>query len=74
MSGEVGNSGTVPYVDGLTELQAIAAAAGFTDYAQLSTVALLRREPSGTWRGYSLALDSTITVDDPRPRSRTSTS
>src|SRR5262245_36989353 len=46
-------------------LQAIAAAGGFTDSAQPSTVALLGRGPSGTWRSYTLALDETIWAVDP---------
>ena len=65
VAGEVGKSGNVPYTDGLTALQAIAAAGGFTDNAEPSTVALLRRDPDGSWRGYSLALEATIAAADP---------
>lgn len=65
VGGEVGEPATVPYVDGLTVLQAIASVGGFTDSAEPSTVALLRRDANGVWQGYVLALDKTIAADDP---------
>ena len=65
VAGEVGKSGNVPYTDGLTALQAIAASGGFTDNAEPTTVALLRRDGEGRWQGFSLALSDVVDGDDP---------
>ena len=56
-------AGAVPFGDGLTALQAIAAAGGMNELARRSNVVLIRRE-SGTWKGYTLDLRPVFEGED----------
>jgi protein involved in polysaccharide export with SLBB domain len=59
----VAKSAAIPYGDGLTAFQAIAAAGGMNDMARRSDVVLIRRE--GTeWKGYTLDLRTPVTGED----------
>ena len=53
----------VPFGDGLTALQAIAAAGGMNELARRSNVVLIRRE-SGTWKGYTMDLRKPLEGED----------
>jgi protein involved in polysaccharide export with SLBB domain len=53
----------VPFGDGLTALQAIAAAGGMNTLARRSNVVLIRRE-SGVWKGYTLDLREAFEGED----------
>lgn len=65
VGGAVGKPAGVPFADGLTALQAVHAVGGFTDEAEPTTVALLRRGADGQWRGYALDLTRAISGEDP---------
>jgi polysaccharide export outer membrane protein len=59
VAGEVSKPAAEPFTTGLTALQAVEAAGGFTVTAKLDNVILIRREPAG-YKGYKLALDDVL--------------
>lgn len=63
VQGEVKAPGGPPFAHGLTAMQAISLAGGFTDDARPSTVILIRRE-SGKFKGYKLALSRVLSGED----------
>ncbi|HLK10828.1 MAG TPA: polysaccharide biosynthesis/export family protein [Candidatus Binatia bacterium] len=63
VGGEVKTPAGEPFTTGLTALQAVEAAGGFTVTAKLDNVILIRREPQG-YKGYKLALDDVLSGKD----------
>lgn len=59
VTGNVGSPGPVPYVGGMTVLQAIAAAGDFTDFARRSKVTITRAN------GEQLDVDANEALDNP---------
>jgi polysaccharide biosynthesis/export protein len=59
----IGRPSAVPFADGLTALQAIAAAGGMNTLARRSNVVLIRRE-NGAWKGYTMDLRRPLEGED----------
>jgi polysaccharide biosynthesis/export protein len=59
----IGRPAAVPFADGLTALQAIAAAGGMNTLARRSNVVLLRRE-NGVWKGYTMDMRGPFEGED----------